>query len=404
MEPAAGCMHALNIYIYICSQTPKGTMVRSHFCHSPRRLSPAMKAFIRKSKDKNKNLSSRVADVAPTLSLPMVSISDDDPVFSSSQPTLTAPSVTSFSSEAFSHSTNAPLYARFARGSSALDFNDASSLTPPVSPPHTLRHRASTDSAKGVGGSGFRSSGVRDEVDRLAVTKRERSEKPRSIRSVSGDSDEPLPVLTALPRPPTPPPPSPPKLVYAKYSPLPSSPAKEASSPSKSPAIVTPPVRSTSPSVLTPPASPSGTRRGYSPLAAFYSKPPQADTNKSSLSPTPLDTTSLNAPAPPLSPNLPPSISTPTTPIAARNSPAYGPGMASMLRAATRNGRPTSPISSNGANGTPPAPSPANVTTSATEPIIGSYFSKYSEMGQQVNQRDGRGNVSVTMLLIWVSY
>jgi len=162
-----------------------------------------MKALIRK-RDKSKHVAPPPTPPAgpPTIQLSGLSSEPYVPSIAPGFALGASPSVTSFSSMTSGgggHSGSPPpLYARFARASSGVDFNDSSStsLTPPMSPPHTLRHKASTDSSH-KGGSGFRSSGVRDEVERLAVTKRDREgsvgpggqRKPKSVRSASSSGE-----------------------------------------------------------------------------------------------------------------------------------------------------------------------------------------------------------------------
>ncbi|KAF8511890.1 hypothetical protein BU17DRAFT_96794 [Hysterangium stoloniferum] len=231
-----------------------------------------------------------------------------------------------------------------------------------LTPPKTLRHRASHES-----GSGFRSGGVRDEVERLAVAKRSMGAGARgnngrdspSVRSVSGgasvrsrslDSTRTrsfgvvLPVV--LPRPPTPPPPSPPRQRFAKLSKA--TPNPDANASASSPTS----------SSLQPPSSPG--RRTYSPLAAF-GLPKSASAAESTpassnvlMSPTPtplsLDPAPKSDPSSAIVPNnLPnlnpkPDTASRTSSPSLRGSPVSGPGFASLLRAASGRSGATSPV------------------------------------------------------------
>ncbi|GJJ07489.1 hypothetical protein Clacol_001691 [Clathrus columnatus] len=280
--------------------------------------------FIRKNKEKsNKNLV-KTPDLPPSLTLPSFSPDVSVPIVATSP----RPSPAPLSENGSSSSSTPPLYARFARGT--FEIQEPEPLLPPP-PRQTLRHRSSNDS-----GTGFRSGGVRDEVERLVVAKRNvvnvrsgrdsSSVKSPSIRSGISGRDSPLPSLSetlenpnyqpkrtvsqptvVLPRPPTPPPPSPPKIVFAKSLPivssdksLPNTPSlpSVSSSPSptpvlKTPTLKTPPLKTsplTSPispplSLSSLPSSPSVTsrRRVYSPLAAFHSTNDNNDASNSNV-------------------------------------------------------------------------------------------------------------------------
>lgn len=267
--------------------------------------------FIRKNKEKpNKNLD-KTLDLPPSLTLPSFSLDASVPIAATSPPP-NLPTNPLPSPDSAASSASPPLYAKFARGTFELREPE---LLSPSSPRQTLRHRSSNES-----GAGFRSSGVRDEVERLVVAKRNAigaksgrdspSVRAPSIRSVMSGRDSPLPSLgevaespsqprrtisqpfVALPRPPTPPPPSPPKIIFAKKLPtlspeksLPAAPSLPAASPVASPSPIlipnTPPSKTlplsssvSSPSTLlaSPTTSPGASRRrAYSPLAAFHS-------------------------------------------------------------------------------------------------------------------------------------
>ncbi|KIJ38341.1 hypothetical protein M422DRAFT_50068 [Sphaerobolus stellatus SS14] len=323
-----------------------------------------MKSLLRKSKDKDKSKGTAARstpDVAPMLKLSGV---DDSPL--PERPLLqsgligSSPSVASFTSFTSSNAASGsgsppPLYARFAR-SSALDFNDASSirsgggsslLSPPLSPPHTLKHRPSNE-------SGFRS---RDEVERLTVVRRDRDRgrspsasdgdsqtRPSFSRAATSDgtSSKKAPVIQPiLPRPPTPPPPSPPKPVYAKLAPAPPVTPTKTKIPVASASLPLP-----SPSqTFAPPSSPPGslaTRRAYSPLAAFYAKPAPIINATPSSPPNTLAT-------------LPPGAAKPTPPSALSRATSPTPSGRAISPVSSVN-RAASPISS--VNGSARAVSP----------------------------------------------